>query len=89
VTDNPVCWTRSGTGSGANTIASGPSRRTCPGESAASYCITTRDTHATWAVEVEDFLTHLGSRRVSASTQNHAKSAILFLYKEVLGEPLP
>ena len=25
----------------------------------------------------------------SASTQNQAKSAVLFLYKEVLGEPLP
>jgi integron integrase len=42
------------------------------------------------AAEVEAFLTHLAvERRVSASTQNQAKSAILFLYKEVLGEPLP
>ena len=42
------------------------------------------------AAEVEAFLTHLAvARRVSASTQNQAKSAILFLYKEVLGEPLP
>ena len=42
------------------------------------------------AAEVEAFLTHLAvAKRVSASTQNQAKSAILFLYKEVLGEPLP
>ncbi len=42
------------------------------------------------AAEVEAFLTHLAvAKRVSASTQNEAKSAILFLYKEVLGEPLP
>ncbi|MGH8592088.1 MAG: integron integrase [Gammaproteobacteria bacterium] len=42
------------------------------------------------AAEVESFLTHLAvAKRVSASTQNQAKSAILFLYKEVLGEPLP
>jgi integron integrase len=42
------------------------------------------------AVEVEDFLTHLAvARNVSASTQNQAKSALLFLYKEVLGVDLP
>jgi len=42
------------------------------------------------AVEVEAFLTHLAvARSVSASTQNQAKSAISFLYKEVLKEPLP
>ena len=42
------------------------------------------------AAEVEGFLTHLAvAKRVSASTQNQAKSAVLFLYKEVLGEPLP
>ena len=40
--------------------------------------------------EVESFLTHLAVQgRVSASTQNQAKSALLFLYKEVLGEELP
>ncbi|MFN8997218.1 MAG: phage integrase N-terminal SAM-like domain-containing protein [Betaproteobacteria bacterium] len=27
--------------------------------------------------------------KVAASTQNQAKSALLFLYKEVLGTPLP
>ena len=42
------------------------------------------------ASEVEGFLTHLAVHgRVSASTQNQAKSALLFLYKEVLGEQLP
>lgn len=42
------------------------------------------------ASEVEGFLTRLAVHgRVSASTQNQAKSALLFLYKEVLGEQLP
>jgi len=42
------------------------------------------------AVEVEVFLTYLAvERNVSASTQNQAKSALLFLYKEVLGIELP
>ncbi len=42
------------------------------------------------AAEVERFLTHLAvERKVSASTQNQAKSALLFLYKEVLGIELP
>ena len=37
------------------------------------------------AAEVEAFLTHLAVEgRVAASTQNQAKSAILFLYREVL-----
>lgn len=40
--------------------------------------------------EVEDFLTHLAvARNVSASTQNQAKSALLFLYDEVLERNLP
>ena len=39
---------------------------------------------------VEVFLTYLAvERHVSASTQNQAKSALLFLYKEVLGVSLP
>lgn len=42
------------------------------------------------AVEVEEFLTHLAvADKVAASTQNQAKSALLFLYKEVLGIELP
>ncbi len=42
------------------------------------------------APEVESFLTHLAvDRGVSASTQNQAKSALLFMYKEVLDAQLP
>jgi len=42
------------------------------------------------AAEVEAFLSHLAlTRQVSASTQNQAKAALLFLYKEVLELPLP
>ncbi|MBU0499069.1 MAG: integron integrase [Gammaproteobacteria bacterium] len=42
------------------------------------------------AGEVTAFLSHLASERnVSASTQNQAKSALLFLYREVLGIELP
>ena len=42
------------------------------------------------ATHVERFLTYLASERdVAASTQNQAKSALLFLYKEVLGLELP
>lgn len=42
------------------------------------------------AAEVEQFLTFLAVQgNVAASTQNQAKSALLFLYKEVLGSELP
>src|ERR1700740_2486723 len=42
------------------------------------------------AAEVERFLTHLAvARHVAGPTQNQAKSALLFLYKEVLGVELP
>lgn len=42
------------------------------------------------AAEVQEFLTHLAvAGRVAASTQNQAKSALLFLYREVLGLELP
>jgi len=42
------------------------------------------------ANEVEAFLTHLAVRgKVAASTQNQAKSALLFLYREVLAIKLP
>jgi hypothetical protein len=41
-------------------------------------------------VEVEAFLTHLAVEgKVSASTQNQALAALLFLYREVLGLDLP
>ncbi|MBI3774264.1 MAG: integron integrase [Gammaproteobacteria bacterium] len=40
--------------------------------------------------EVEAFLTHLAvNGKVAASTQNQAKSAILFLYRDVLAQELP
>ena len=39
--------------------------------------------------EVNAFLTHLAvTRNVSASTQNQARAALLFLYAHVLGRPL-
>ncbi|AAZ97168.1 integron integrase [Thiobacillus denitrificans ATCC 25259] len=42
------------------------------------------------AAEVREFLSHLAvERNVSASTQNQAKSALLFLYREVLKIELP
>jgi len=42
------------------------------------------------AAEIEAFLTHLAvTRNVSASTQNQALAALLFLYKEVLKLELP
>ena len=42
------------------------------------------------AEEVEAFLTHLAvTRRVSASTQRQARSALLFLYTQVLQIDLP
>jgi integron integrase len=42
------------------------------------------------AAEVTGFLNHLArDRNVAAATQNQALSALLFLYKEVLGQPLP
>lgn len=42
------------------------------------------------AKEIEAFLSHLAVQgKVSASTQNQAKSALLFLYKEVLKVDLP
>jgi len=42
------------------------------------------------ASDVEQFLTHLAvERNVAAATQNQAKSALLFLYKAVLGVELP
>ena len=42
------------------------------------------------ASEVEVFLTHLAIKgKVAASTQNQARSALLFLYKEVLDRALP
>jgi integrase len=42
------------------------------------------------AAEVTAFLNHLAQdRAVAASTQNQALAALLFLYKEVIAQPLP
>lgn len=42
------------------------------------------------APEVEAFLSHLAvENRISASTQNQALAALLFLYRNVLGVDLP
>lgn len=42
------------------------------------------------AEEVTAFLNHLvGDRNVAAATQNQALAALLFLYKEVIAQPLP
>ncbi len=49
-----------------------------------------RHPEALGAPAVEAFVTHLATaRRVSASTQNQALAALLFLYGPVLGMPLP
>ncbi len=48
-----------------------------------------RHPHQMGKVEVEEFLTHLAVEgKVSASTQNQALAAILFLYRHVVGEDL-
>ena len=42
------------------------------------------------AAEVEAFLSYLAvERKVSSSTQNQTKAALLFLYKQVLNVELP
>ena len=42
------------------------------------------------AHEINEFLTHLAvERHVSASTQSQALAAVLFLYRDVLGEEVP
>jgi integron integrase len=49
-----------------------------------------RHPSAMGALEVEAFLTHLATHgQVAAATQNQALSALLFLYREVLGIELP
>ena len=45
-----------------------------------------RDPQDMGAAEVQAFLSHFAvARNVSASTQNQAKAALLFLYRQVLG----
>ena len=54
------------------------------------HCSGMRHPREMGAADVEAFLTHLAAtRKVSASTHNQALSAILFLYREVLGVDLP
>lgn len=56
------------------------------------YILFHKKTHPTQmgAPEVEAFLSHLAvAGKVAASTQNQAKSALLFLYREVLALELP
>ena len=49
-----------------------------------------RHPHELGAAEVTAFLNDLATvRKVAAATQNQALAALLFLYKEVLAEPLP
>ena len=49
----------------------------------------TRDDLADGERKIEEFLTHLAvSGKVSASTQNQAMNALVFLYKRVLENPL-
>ncbi|MCQ7044112.1 phage integrase N-terminal SAM-like domain-containing protein, partial [Escherichia coli] len=49
-----------------------------------------RHSHEMGGVEVERFLSGLARKdRVAPSTQNQALSALLFLYREVLGQELP
>lgn len=49
-----------------------------------------RHPHELGAVDVTGFLNDLATtRKVAAATQNQALAALLFLYKEVLAEPLP
>jgi len=54
--------------------------------SAATSCFTRSGVRSTWAPdEISAFLGSLAvQRRVSASTQNQALSALLFLYRDVL-----
>ncbi|WP_374693357.1 phage integrase N-terminal SAM-like domain-containing protein [Acidithiobacillus sp. AMEEHan] len=62
------------------------------------YSIRTEEAYTDWsrhpkemgATEIEAFLSYLAvERKVSSSTQNQAKAALLFLYKQVLDIDLP
>ena len=58
----------------------------------AAACLARRQAVAQPTISADaarDYLTHLAVRqKVSASTQNQALCALLFLFKEVLGTPL-
>ena len=87
---NRVCSIRFETASASSTTVFAPSRPIWTGLNA-SFCFTANSIPGRWArLEVEAFLTHLAvDRNVAAATQNQARSALLFLYKEVLGIELP
>ena len=58
------------------------------------YSDRTEETYVQWiklgGEEVTAFLNHLArERHVAAATRNQALAALLFLYKEVIGKPLP
>ena len=57
------------------------------GGSNGSSCFTTSGIRVRWGEqEIGDFLNHLAAKEdVAASTQNQALSALLFLYRHVLG----
>ena len=83
-------FSASATRSASSTTASGPSRPTRNGLDATCFS-TTSSIRRCWAREhVETFLSHLAvEANVAAATQNQAKAALLFLYREVLKIELP
>lgn len=67
----------------------GPRKRTFTGSSDLSTS-PIADPEELGAAEVTAFLNHLArERKVAAATQNQALAALLFLYKEMLAQPLP
>ena len=84
------CSSRCGTRFGGCTTAIERSRRTFTGSSARIWFHGKRHPAELGAPDVTAFLTHLArEREVSASTQNQALSALLFLYGRVLEVKLP
>ena len=83
---SPSCSTRCATRFARGTTAIGPRRRTSAG-SGGSFSSTASGIRRRWASRRStQFLTALAvERHVSASTQNQALAAVLFLYQEVLG----
>ena len=86
----PDCSTVSVSPSAPAITAPGPKKPTSPGSSGTSSFITSAIPPRWDAEEVTGFLSSLAVRgRVSASTQNQALSALLFLYQDVLQQDLP
>ena len=85
-----ACSTRCAIASGSSTTASAPSRRIVDWIKRFILFHGKRHPIDLGASEVEAFLTDLAvDGNVAASTQNQARSALLFLYKDVLGIELP